>query len=221
MLAEALEQRGQVQAIDGQAVHNVFLDNQPAERLQGRNWKRTEKVAEPGKSAVRPSTEGWRSWRSFSEALWLKAVVDEFVLWHRPALGSNWLCGGWCQAALAGLEAQGPRAAKLFPLLGGRLGDSYVPKLCVTVPGLHFFLWWLSSNSRVSHTHAVLPFHPTPLVCLLWPQHQAAGWVPAGWGCSACRDNACCAFGADHRENCSLGRLHRICLVPAPVTQTP
>lgn len=42
VLAEALEQRGQVQAIDGQAVHNVFLDNQPAQRLQGRNWKRTE-----------------------------------------------------------------------------------------------------------------------------------------------------------------------------------
>lgn len=89
---------------------------------------------------------GWRKWQSFSEALWLKAVVGEFILWHHPALGLNWLCGGWCQAAPAGLEAQGPWAAKIYPLLGGRLRDSYVPKLCMTVPGLHFFLWQLSSN---------------------------------------------------------------------------
>lgn len=118
----------------------MFLDNQPAQRLQGKNCKRTESVPEPGKSAARLGTAGWRSWQSFSEELWLKAVVGEFVLWHRPALGSNWLCGGWCQAVPAGLEAQGPWAAKLFLLLGGRLRNSYVPKLCVTVAGLHFFL---------------------------------------------------------------------------------
>lgn len=119
---------------------------------------------------------------SLSEALWLKAVVGEFVLWHRPALGSNWLCGGWCQAVPAGLETQGPQAAKPFPLLGGRLRDSYVPKLCVTVPSLHFFLWRLSSNSAKSHT---------PMLCF-FPSHclglPALAPAPGCWGgvCGSC-----------------------------------
>lgn len=43
VFAEALQRWGQVQAINGQAVDNVLLDDQPAEGLQGGNWKRTER----------------------------------------------------------------------------------------------------------------------------------------------------------------------------------
>lgn len=40
VLAEVLQHGGQIQAVDGQAVHNVLLDDQPAERLQGGDCKR-------------------------------------------------------------------------------------------------------------------------------------------------------------------------------------
>lgn len=111
-----------------------------------------------------------------AEALWLKAVVGEFVLWHRPALGLNWLCWGWCQAAPAGLVAQGPRAAKLSPVIRRKVER----QLCAQAVCDRSWFAFLSLVAvkqlfRVSHSRAVLFFHPTPLVCLHWPQSQAAG----------------------------------------------
>lgn len=38
VFAEVLQRGGQVQAVDGQAVHDVLLDDQPAQRLQRGHW---------------------------------------------------------------------------------------------------------------------------------------------------------------------------------------
>lgn len=63
MFAEALQRRGQVQAVDGQAVHDVPLDDQPAQGLQGRHWGQHKQGAELAVGWVPQLPKGTQRWQ--------------------------------------------------------------------------------------------------------------------------------------------------------------
>lgn len=166
VFAEALQRRGQVQAIDGQAVHDVLLDDQPAQGLQGRHWGQHKQGAELAGPVGLSAGGGGDGSHSSPEAP--KGGLGP-RWWGFSATGVAASCPGLELAALAGAGARGPSAGKLFPLLGAGLGHGACGRASHTLPWL--FASVISGGCQaapqVSHLHCAL-FHPAP-----WPASTA------------------------------------------------
>lgn len=88
-----------------------------------------------------------------------------------------WACvGDGARLLQQGWKLKGPGQQISSRYLGGRLRESYMLKPCVTVPGLHFFLWQLSSNSPGSHIPMLLFFSiPLPWSACTGPSTRLLG----------------------------------------------
>lgn len=146
----------------------------------GKEQKEAAELAElPGR--LRTEGCGGVGPRGSPGAPCFRTAVGELALWQEQALP----CPRLEPAAPAGMGSRGPGAVKLFGYWEEGWEDSYVPKLCVTMAGLHLFsLGAVERLPGVSRARDALSFHPAPLVCFHRHQCQAARWAPVGRGCA-------------------------------------